>query len=220
MEDLNMRGPNRIVIVRHGESEGNVISPEDISFFDKPNHAFCLTEKGRQQASNAGAYLHRTYNGFDVCFCSTFKRTQETLARLWRDPLMTPIMDSRLNEIMRGIWHTLPKERLLSIFPDEEIVRKREGEYHYRPPAGQSCQDVEVLIYSFMADLRENYNDKDILIAAHGNWMLVFWRLILKKSPEEYEERYRNNKYANCALAIYEKNKDHYNLSQDNFVVH
>lgn len=225
-EDHAMRGPKMIVIVRHGESEGNVVSPEDASFPSKANHAFSLTKKGRLQAARTGVYLRANYGRFDAYFCSTFRRTQETLALLYpprlRPPII-PLVDSRLNEMMRGPWHYIPKSRMMELFPDEQAIRNREGEYHYRPPAGQSCQDVEILIHSFMSDLRENYDGKRILIAGHGTWMLIFWRLILGLPTQEYENRYRNldgrKKYQNCALAVYSNNGGRMELVQDNFVV-
>ena len=45
-----MNLPSRVVIVRHAESEGNAKSPNDISFRDKANHNFSLTETGKFQA--------------------------------------------------------------------------------------------------------------------------------------------------------------------------
>jgi 2,3-bisphosphoglycerate-dependent phosphoglycerate mutase len=221
-----MKEPSRIIIVRHGQSEGNIISTEDLSFFDKPNHEFSLTKEGCSQATKTGIYLQEIYGEFDAYFCSTFRRTQETIALLYPPaiyPHIVPILDSRLNELMRGFWHTMTKDKLLKILPNEQLIRDREGEYHYQPPAGQSCQDVEILIYSFMADLRENFAGKKILITGHGNWMLIFWRLMLGLPTQEYENRYREingrKKYDNCALAVYENIGGKIKLVQDNFIV-
>ncbi|OGF63106.1 hypothetical protein A2926_00635 [Candidatus Giovannonibacteria bacterium RIFCSPLOWO2_01_FULL_44_40] len=198
-----MKWPKRVVLVRHGESEGNVRSPDDISFDDKANHEFALTEKGKQQARLTGKYVRAKYGEFDSYFCSTFRRTQETLSLLC--PESVPVIDSRLNELWRGIWHTMSKEKVLTLYPEEASIREREGEYHYRPPGGQSCQDVEVMIHSFIHCLRADYVNKNVLISAHGNWMLLFWRIMLNRQPSEFESRYKGNKYKNCALAIYER---------------
>lgn len=209
-----MNWPKRVVLVRHGESEGNVRSPNDTSFDNKANHEFALTKKGAQQAQLTGKYVQAKYGKFDSYFCSTFRRTQETLSFLY--PEVVPVIDSRLNELWRGVWHTMPKKKVLALYPEESHIRDREGEYHYRPPGGQSCQDVEVMIHSFIHCLRIDYTDKNVLISAHGNWMLLFWRVILNRQPSEFESRYKGSKYKNCALAIYERDGEALHLVGDN----
>lgn len=211
-----MNWPKRIVLVRHGESEGNVRSPDDISFDDKANHAFVLTEKGKEQARLTGVYLRRKYGNFNSYFCSTFRRTQETLSLMYSEA--EPIIDSRLNELWRGIWHTMPKEKVLALYPEEISIRKREGEYHYRPPGGQSCQDVEMMIHSLIHSLRVDHPNRDVLISAHGIWMLMFWRIILNRPPSEFELRYEKHRYKNCALSVYERDGKSLRLIVDNFV--
>ena len=46
-----MARPRRIVLVRHGESEGNA---DDTVYEREPDHALGLTEKGRRQAEETG----------------------------------------------------------------------------------------------------------------------------------------------------------------------
>src|SRR3982750_1286891 len=46
--------PKRIILIRHGESEGNV---DRIVYSQKPDYALLLTEKGIMQASNSGKEL-------------------------------------------------------------------------------------------------------------------------------------------------------------------
>lgn len=211
----NANGPSRIVLVRHGQSEGNVKSTEDMSFKEKANHRFKLTKEGREQATAMGRYIQERFKKFDAYFCSTFLRTQETISLMYPD--VSHQVDSRLNELWRGIWHTLSKEEVERIYPEEKYIRDREGQFHYRPPGGQSCSDVEVMIYSFLQDLSLFYSNKDILISAHGNWMLLFWKIITNAMPEDYEDRYQNKKYKNCSLAIYEKsNSSVLELVEDN----
>lgn len=207
-----MDWPARIVLVRHAESEENVVSSDDSSFGEKANHAFALTSRGRRQAEAASAYLAR-YGIFDAYFCSTYQRTRETLWLMY--PEVSPVIDSRLNELWRGIWHTMPRERIAQLYPEEIHIREREGEYHYRPPGGQNCQDVEVMIHSFIHSLRIDYAGKNVFISAHGNWMLLFWRIMLNREAGEFETRER---YKNCALSVYERNGNAMQLVTDNMV--
>ena len=112
----------------------------------------------------------------------------------------------------------MSKEKVLTLYPEEARIRDREGEYHYRPPGGQSCQDVEVMIHSFIQYVRADHADKTVLISAHGNWMLLFWRIMLNRPPSEFESRYEGGKYKNCAISVYEGDGKTIHLVGDNIV--
>lgn len=58
--------PKRIILIRHGESEANV-NPH--LFASVPDYAIELTEKGREQALNAGKRLKELVN--DESYIST-----------------------------------------------------------------------------------------------------------------------------------------------------
>ena len=190
--------PKTLVVVRHGESEGNVVSTEDISFRTKPNHQFSLTEKGRKQAIKAGDFL-KTME-FDAYFVSTYKRTQETMSLVC--PGVVPIVDSRLNEHWRGVWHTMPGSDVDRLFPMQKVIADREGRFHDRPFGGQCGQDVELGIYSFLTDLCLHYSGKNIIVAGHGNWMIFLWRVLYGFPTELAEERFKSGKYENGSIII------------------
>ena len=52
-----MARPRRIVLVRHGESTGNV---DDSVYEREPDHALALTERGWRQAEETGKGLKAT----------------------------------------------------------------------------------------------------------------------------------------------------------------
>lgn len=193
--------PRRIVIARHGESEGNAKGLGDNSFRDHPNHLFSLTEKGRAQAFKAGERLRIMYGRFAVHRASTYVRTQQSQESMF--PGVPYEVDSRLNELWRGIHHTMIREDVVMRYPAEAHIRQREGWYHYRPPGGQNGQDVELQIHSLLLDLRLNYAGEDVFLSAHGNWMILFNRLVMRKTPEEAEAWYREKHYPNCAIVEY-----------------
>src|ERR687889_712030 len=53
-----MARPRRIVLVRHGESTGNV---DDTVYEREPDHALALTERGWQQAEETGKRLREVF---------------------------------------------------------------------------------------------------------------------------------------------------------------
>ncbi len=199
---MNFDWPKRIVFVRHAESEGNIMSSRDGEFLvGKANHAFALTKRGEQQARTTGAWLNARYT-FDSFYCSTFSRTLDTLVCMF--PSANPSIDSRLNELWRGIWHTMPTAIIVQEYPYEEGIREREGLFHYSAPGGQSGSDFELKIYSFLQQLRMDCSGQSVLVVTHGYWLLHLWRILQNKSVLEYEQRYINDKYRNCATCIYE----------------
>ena len=200
-KEETMQNPNSIVLVRHGESEGNVVSAEDISFADKANHRFSLTEKGREQARRAGEVLRKDGRVFDAYFVSTFLRTQQTMSLMF--PNVTPIIDSRLNELWRGIWHTMSPVQVEEFYPEEKAIKARDGWFHYMPPAGQACQDVELMIHSLLLYFSLFYSGKNILIAGHGNWMILLDRILYNRSTSHAGHRYHNRKYENGSITIH-----------------
>jgi len=69
--------PKRIILIRHGESQGN----QDSKIYSSvPDHAIGLTEKGREQAHHCGEELKKIIgtNETVICFVSPFRRSKET----------------------------------------------------------------------------------------------------------------------------------------------
>jgi hypothetical protein len=69
--------PRRIILIRHGESEGN---QDSRIYATIPDHAIGLTEKGREQAHHCGEELKKLIgiNETLICFVSPFRRSKET----------------------------------------------------------------------------------------------------------------------------------------------
>lgn len=196
-----MQWPSLLVLVRHPESEGNLLSVDDISTLDVPNHAFDLTDRGEKQAMITGEYLKKKYGQFDAYFISTFKRTRRGMEIMF--PGVSYIQDSRLDEWWRGIWHAMSKAEVTLHYPDEARVAQLEGLYHHRAPQGESCPDVEARIYSFNQDLRQWFSDKKICICGHGNWFILFQRIIHALSIEAVYQKRKEKYFPNASVAVY-----------------
>ena len=75
-------GPRRLVFIRHGESEANVNRKITATV---PDHNLHLTERGRQQATDAGHRLKELVGDGSLRFsCSPYVRTRETLNGILR----------------------------------------------------------------------------------------------------------------------------------------
>ncbi len=71
--------PKKIVLIRHGESLGNV----DGSIYEStPDYAVDLTDKGKEQALLAGQTLKKILPGTTRFYVSPFYRTRRTYDNL------------------------------------------------------------------------------------------------------------------------------------------
>ncbi len=211
---LNLNWPSLLVLVRHGESEGNKYGRHHMAqVVKKPAHAYALTRLGISQAKQAGQFLHERYqlNTFDAYFASTYKRAQETFKHIFKNRrkdghLITPIIDARVNEINRGYASLYSADGFQEKYPHDVEVYKLNGWYHNIPLSGQSCVELEYAIHSFLAFLRETCADKKVIVVGHGIWINLCTRILMNKPIEEAERRQTEDPFINCSATIFEKN--------------
>ena len=120
----------KLVLCRHGQSEWNLQNLftgwTDIE----------LTEKGRQEASDAGKLLKELDYEFDIAFTSVLKRAIETLWIMLdeMDRVWIPVVrDWRLNERHYGALQGLNKAETAAKYGDEQVHIWRRS-YATTPP--------------------------------------------------------------------------------------
>ncbi len=196
-----MPWPSELVLVRHAESEGNILSVNERASFNLATHAYPLTEKGRRQAVITGQFIFDTYGDFDIYYVSYYRRSMETMELMF--PYAKLYEDPRLAEAQRGIWHAMTREEIRQYYPGEIIRKEREGLYHYRPFGGENWPDVELRIHSFLGTLSRDYGKRKVIIVVHGHWLILFQRLIHHFSIDEALKKYREAVSANASVTVY-----------------
>ncbi len=126
---------NRLVLLRHGEStwnrENRFTGWTDVD----------LTEKGVEEAKQAGQELKTAGFGFDVAFTSLQKRAIRTLWLVLdeMDLMWIPVHRSwRLNERHYGALQGLNKAETAAKFGDEQVLRWRRSYDEPPPPVEES----------------------------------------------------------------------------------
>jgi 2,3-bisphosphoglycerate-dependent phosphoglycerate mutase len=197
-----MGWPAELVLVRHAESEGNVLGADKRGSLAVPNHQFQLTERGRAQAEITGGYLRERYpTGFDTYYCSHYHRVQETMrilfpeARIYEDP--------RLAEGSRGIFSELTIAEVGERYPHEEARMRKEGYYNFRPIGGENWPDVELRIHSFLGTLSRDCEGERVLMVVHGFWLHLFRRLVERVSVAACVEAYPHETVENASVTRY-----------------
>lgn len=81
---LQRRLPKRLVLIRHGQSEGNATSKTKAVYRSTPDHLIALTERGKTEARDTGKLLEALLTAQRPCgrakfICSPHVRTRQTL---------------------------------------------------------------------------------------------------------------------------------------------
>lgn len=204
--------PLELVMVRHGESEGNVRSSDERALWPMSSPDYQLTQRGIRQAQKTGEYIRKKYGGedtvngynyFDAYYVSYYQRSIQTMAYMFPGVEYRMYEDPRLAEAQRGIYHTLTKDQLALKYPEELIRKDREGLYHYRPPGGENWPDIELRIHSFLGTLARDYAGRRVCMVVHGNWLVLFQRLVHRFSINEAISKYKSGAFENCSITTY-----------------
>ncbi|RXF70860.1 2,3-bisphosphoglycerate-dependent phosphoglycerate mutase [Hansschlegelia zhihuaiae] len=177
----------RLVLVRHGQSEWNLKNL--FTGWKDPD----LTEKGVEEAIEAGRRLKAEGLKFDVAFTSKLQRAQRTsqliLAELGQRNLQV-IEDEALNERDYGELTGLNKDDARKTWGDKKVLMWRRS-YDVPPPGGESLRDTvaRALPYFVREILPQVLNGKTTLVTAHGNSLRALIMTLERLTPEELLQR-------------------------------
>jgi broad specificity phosphatase PhoE len=175
--------PKSLTLIRHGESEGNVIAKmksegkkvsEDL-LLNKGTHLFELTNLGVDQAIVAGEYLRAEGIVFDTYLVSQYLRAQKTFELVFPGKEPDEVR-SDINEYDRG-YDWLYPENLGELFPTE-LESKKLKSHHYRSIGGENMTDLDLRIRSFLIWISLYHADEDVVVVGHGGWIKSAWVIL------------------------------------------
>ncbi|KAA2252136.1 histidine phosphatase family protein [Solihabitans fulvus] len=175
----------RIILLRHGQSLGNV---DELAYCRIPDHALPLTPTGERQAREAGPGIRALLgDGPVAAYVSPYLRTRRTLELLdVADLVDRTVSEPRLRE---QDWGNLQD-------PVEQEVHKRRrhafGHFFYRLPLGESGADVDDRLASFLGELHPKLlgdpkHPRTVLMVSHGLTIRLLCRRLLSWSIELFE---------------------------------
>eukprot|EP00736_Rhodelphis_marinus_P009068 Rmarinus@m.1961 len=207
--------PKRIILIRHGESEGNV---EKSVYRRKADNQLELTERGRRQARAAGEELKKLIGEEKIMFyCSPVTRTRQTFAEISKsfDQKQYRLReDPRLREQEWGNYQNPDQMRQI------EADRLSVGRFYYRFPEGESGADVYDRVSTFFESLfreidklgftkRKSFRYENVVIVSHGLTMRLILMRYFRWTVEEFDEVYNAR---NCEYYVLEKGETSYRL--------
>lgn len=141
--------PRRIVLLRHGESMGNV---DESAYVTTADWRIQLTDVGKQQAVDAGRRLREKICEEDakvIFYHSPYLRTKQTLDELIPyfsdDEILSCLEEPRICEQQIGNFQNVQQ------IIDAKKERSKFGRFFYRFPSGRcnkySCHGILRLVY-------------------------------------------------------------------------
>ena len=210
--------PSGLLIVRHGESAGNVArdaaEAAGIPVIDLATRDMDvpLSPLGERQAAALGRWIGELPADEQptVVYSSPYVRASTT-ARLALDAAgleidrdVTFVIDERLREREFGILDRLTRRGITERHPDQAEFRAHLGKFYHRPPGGESWADVILRLRSFVDTISRECSGERIMIVSHQVVVLMF-RYILEHLTEETALAIdREHELANCSVTSYE----------------
>jgi 2,3-bisphosphoglycerate-dependent phosphoglycerate mutase len=151
-------GYMEILLIRHGESEGDILRVHE------GRADLLLTDHGRRQAKEMAKVVKEKYMP-EVIWSSTLKRARETAEILSRETGIAVIEDEKLREFNNGVLAGLPYAEAKLRYPEPEGGRKP----HEPIEEGESELEFRFRAQTvFSKILTESAGRKRIAIVSHG----------------------------------------------------
>lgn len=209
---------NRLWLVRHGQSEGNVAdqlaikrgSPTigiDVRDPDVP-----LSELGRRQAVAVGRRLaaeppeRRPTRVVSSPFERAYATAEIALTEAGLD--LEIERDERVRERDLGLFDGLTGIGIRERYPDEAARRARLGKFYYRPPRGESWADVASRVRGLLAELRNAPQPLRVAVFSHQAVLFVTRYVVEGLSEQEILQIDRTTRFHNGGITSYDQDGD------------
>ena len=172
-----------LILVRHGQSEWN--AKNLFTGWENPG----LTDKGLDEAKNAGILISNLNIQFDLLFTSALVRAQLTGAKILEEisqEKINTIKNKSLNERFYGDLQGLNKDECRKKWGLDQVQIWRRS-YDVGPPGGESLKECgnRVLPYFLDKIYPLVLEGKNIIVSAHGNSLRSLIKHLDKLSADE-----------------------------------
>jgi probable phosphoglycerate mutase len=213
---MEQRWPDRLWIVRHGQSAGNVardaadaagLGRIDIADRDMD---VALSLLGQEQATALGTWFasRPASERPRTLMSSPYRRAVQT-SELIRDhgglsaPDLKFCIDERLREKEFGVLDRLTRVGIEQQFPDQAEFRRLLGKFYHRPPGGESWCDVILRLRSLLDTISLHHGGDRVMIVAHQVVVLCLRYLLESLTEAEILTIDRSGDIANCGITEY-----------------
>lgn len=158
-----MESTTKLILVRHGESEGN----RDRRF--TPTPAVPLTVLGREQARRAASRIALGFRPYKV-LSSPYTRARQTAEIIAQELGVDLEIEEHFHEQKMGEMAGRPYD---VVHDDPTFDRKRV--WLWRPPGGESREEVRLRVGPVLDRLGAGHRGRELVIVSHGGVMSALW---------------------------------------------
>ena len=206
-----------LTIVRHGQSVANVafaeahargVAAHGLTGRDAD---IPLSPLGWRQATRLGRWLatQPADQRPDHVVCSPYRRARQTWNRV-ADTVaalgVTPApadLDERLVDRLMGDLELLTPLMIAERFPAEAARLAADGLYAYRPPGGETFDDVTARVRAALADLHRHHAGRRVWVVAHDAVVVAVRHVLEDLSFTELDAILATTPIANASLTRY-----------------
>lgn len=206
--------PDRLWIVRHGQSAGNVardaaeLAQTHLIDLDTRDADTPLSDLGHRQSAALAQWFAALPDAErpNVLLTSTFVRAQQTIYAVAdalgidRDDIG---VDERLREKEFGVLDRYTVAGIKAKFPELAAQRAAVGKFYFRPPGGESWCDVILRLRSVTEVLRRDHVGDRVLIVGHQVIVNCFRYLLECMDEAQILEVDRAADVPNCSITEY-----------------
>ncbi|MET0273944.1 MAG: histidine phosphatase family protein [Phenylobacterium sp.] len=213
---MALRWPERLYIVRHGESAGNVARDlADASGLGRIDIAgrdvdVPLSKLGEEQSCALGHWFKSLPEAErpEVVLTSPYLRARTTADMIrecggFSPDAHRPTPDERLREKEFGILDRLTRHGIEEFHPEQAEFRSILGKFYHRPPGGESWCDVILRLRSALDTLSLHHAGQRVLIVSHQVVVLCLRYLLEDLTEDEILAIDREGDVANCSVTEY-----------------
>lgn len=204
-------GVAELVLVRHGESVGNVADREAIAAkahrleLEARDADVVLSDEGEKQADALGEHIATMADDArpTVAVSSPYQRARGTAERALASLDLELIVDERIRERELGIFDGVTWYGIEATHPEESARRERNGKFYYRPPGGESWADVILRVRSLLLELQERFRGERVWLFSHEAVILAFRYVVEGLDEERVLALQKEEPIANCSMTRY-----------------
>jgi broad specificity phosphatase PhoE len=177
---IGERGPDCLIIARHGETEWNVEGRL------QGQHDTSLNQRGHSQALLLARFLREI--PLARIHCSPLRRCRETASPIAEDNVARPVItySDLLKETALGVLEGELKNRQTTAKLTQHYQNFSSDEINYRIPGGETLHDVFSRVQRFFADQSQLLTGNGVhLVIAHRNLNKMILKALLGLSFEE-----------------------------------
>ena len=218
---MRQRWPEKLWIVRHGQSAGNVardaaheagLAAIDIALRDVD---VPLSALGHEQARALGRWFASLPEGGkpEVVLSSPYVRARQTAKAICEEGGVTetarhPIVDERLREREFGVFDRLTTTGISEKYPELAEHRALLGKFYHRAPGGESWAGVILRLRGALDTISLHHADRRVLIVCHQVVVLCLRYILEEMDEAQVLGIDREGDVVNCGVCEYDFEPD------------